>query len=157
MRRLSPVLLGLIVGYPKYVSWIRSSRGTFSVRHVGAGAPFLAATFEAQGERFRLAEKPDLLNALSMLQDPIFSRSLVSPEIFTYIDWQFNEMWGWGQWETASVTVLSDLPGLPANKYSWSGSSDGLAIRVSIPWVLAGPLRVRSSNRSRSPASQLEG
>jgi hypothetical protein len=137
-NELSPVLLGLIVGYPKHVSWMDSSDGTFSINQAGTGARILTASFKDAGNRDRTRDQL-LPNELAMLQDPVFSRSLVSPQIFTYIDWQFDEPWGWVQQATASVTVFRDLPGLPAGRYEWNEPSDGVVIRISVPWQLAGP------------------
>ncbi len=137
-NELSPVLLGLIVGYPKHVSWMESSDATFSVNQAVTGAPILTASFKEAGTRFRTQQDINL-DAFAMLRNPVFSRSLVSPQIFTYLDWQLEELWGWGQRVTASVTVFRDLPGLPANTYQWATPSDGLALRISVPWQLAGP------------------
>jgi hypothetical protein len=137
-NELSPVLLGLIVGYPKHVSWMDSSRGIFHVNQVGTATRILTARFQEAGSRFRTREQLTL-NELAMLQHPVFSRSLVSPQIFTYMDWQFEEAWGFAQRATASVTVFRDLPGLPAGTYEWKNPADGLALRISVPWQLAGP------------------
>jgi len=138
-NELSPVLLGLVIGYPKHVSWINAPNNQFEVMQVGTRSKILTAQFNPRGERFRVRDILDRHEAFSMLRDPVFSRSLVSPQIFTFMDWQMEEAWARAQWVTASVTVHKDLPGLPANTYQWGGQSNALAVRLSVPWQLAGP------------------
>lgn len=140
-NELSPVLLGLIVGYPKHVSRMESSSTSFSVTPVGAVTPILTAQFEPSGEKIRARKLQGVENVFAMMQDPVFSHSRVSPQIFTHMDWQFDEAWAWAQQVNASVIVNTDLPGLPARAYPFGahGPSGGLSMRLSVPWQLSGP------------------
>jgi hypothetical protein len=140
-NELSPVMLGLIVGYPKHLGWMLGSDKRFSVAAVGTSSPILSAEFEPYGTKGRASDLPAAQSAFEMMRDPVFSQSLVSRQIFTYIDWQFDEAWARAQPATASVTVHKDLPGLPAKTYSWGAndSSGAVSVRLSIPWQLSGP------------------
>ena len=112
-NELSPVLLGLIVGYPKHVSRMDSSSTMFTVTPVGAIAPILTAQFEPYGKKIRARDLLGAENAFAMLRDPVFSRSLVSPQIFTYVDWQLDEAWARAQHVNASVIVNRTCRGCP--------------------------------------------
>lgn len=140
-NELSPVLLGLIVGYPKHLSWMDSSSTSFKVTPVGTATPILTAQFEPYGKKIRARDLLGAENAFAMLRDPVFSRSRVSPQIFTYVDWQLDEAWGRAQHVNASVIVNSDLPGLPAKTYRFSGhdQAGAVSVRLSVPWQLSGP------------------
>ena len=139
-NELSPVLLGRIVGYPKHFSWIQSSTIGFNITQLGTSSSILSAQFAPSGDRVRALDMPSAVPALSMLRYPVFSRSLVSPQIFTYFDWQLDEAWAPGQPVTATVVVKKDLAGLPAQTYEWGpGQANALSYRLSIPWQLCGP------------------
>ncbi len=139
VSELFPILLGRLVGYPKVPADIKAPKHAYSVAEPFGGRPYLKASFQPYGEVTTPGELRNFRQTMEWMSRPIMSRTLLHPQIFTYLFWDFEN--ACIQPIEAQLEVGPNLPGLQPGRHTFAGfdvSKTGAA-RLILPWETAGP------------------